>query len=454
MSVVRRLLPLGAARPGWVGYAVAVAMVLLGVANVAAMQSAAPVASLVLAVIVSTWFGGTRPGIFAAALAIPPLLYFLSAQSSASGVNQLPRVAYFLVIAGFIIWVLASLRRNEGELREVIDSIPAMAWILSPDGTMEFLNRRWLEYAGMSLPQALTNSISILHPDDYPKVVERWNEMRAAGKAYDAEMRLRRADGQYRWFLVRTVPKRDAHGAIVRWYGTSTDIEDRKSAEQALQDSADRLQQLSRRLLEVQEGERRHLARELHDEFGQLLTAIHLRLHAARDAAGEPARQNLDQGIELLERAAGRVRNLALELRPVMLESAGLDAALRWLAEQHLEQTGVPVRITGQVSDAPAEVAIACFRVAQEALTNVMKHAKARHVGIDLRDEEGAIEMVVHDDGVGFDVVHALGDAGGGVRLGLLGIKERVQTLNGTLRVYSDAGKGTEVRISLPRRAP
>lgn len=453
MSVVRKLLSLGAARPGWAGYAVAVVMVLLGVANVAAMQSAAPAASLLLAVIVSAWFGGTRPGIVAAVLTIPPLVYFLSAQSSALGVNQLPRVVYFLAIAGFIIWVIASLRRNEGELREVIDSIPAMAWILAPDGRMEFLNRRWLEYAGMSLPQALTNSINILHPDDHARVVEKWNEMRAAGQAYDEEMRLRRADGQYRWFLVRTVPKRDAHGAIVRWYGTSTDIEDRKSAEQALQDSADRLQQLSRRLLEVQEGERRHLALELHDEFGQLLTAIGLRLHAARDAAGEPARQNLDQGIELLERATERVRNLALELRPVMLESAGLDAALRWLAEQHLEQTGVPVRITGHVSEAPADVAIACFRVAQEALTNVMKHSKAQHVGIDLRDEEGAIEMVVHDDGAGFDVVHALGDAGA-VRLGLLGIKERVQTLNGTLRVYSDPGKGTEVRISLPRRAP
>ena len=454
MSVVRKLLPLGAVRPGWVGYAVAVAMVLLGVANVAAMQSAAPVASLVLAVIVATWFGGTRPGIFAAALGIPPLLYFLSAQSSALGANQLPRIAYFLAICAFIIWVIASLRRNESELRDVIDSIPAMAWILSPDGKMEFLNRRWLEYAGMSLPQALSSSISTLHPDDHAKVVEKWTAMHAAGKAYDDEMRLRRADGQYRWFLVRTVPHRDARGTIVRWYGTSTDIEDRKCAEQALRDSADRLQQLSRRLLEVQEGERRHLARELHDEFGQLLTAIDLRLHAARDAAGEPARQNLDQGIELLERATERVRNLALELRPVMLESAGLDAALRWLAEQHREQTGVPVRITGHVSEAPADVAIACFRVAQEALTNVMKHSKARQVGIDLRDDAGAIEMVVHDDGVGFDVVHALRDAGGGVRLGLLGIKERVQTLNGTLRVYSHAGEGTQVRISLPRPTP
>ena len=454
MSIARKLLsPLGPARRGWAGYAVAAVMVLIGAANVFAMQSAAPVASLMLAIIVSAWFGGTRPGIFATVLSIPPLLYFLSAQSASLGVNQLPRVAYFLIIAAFIIWVIASLRRNEGQLREVIDSIPAMAWILQPDGRMEFLNRRWLEYAGMSLPEALTGSISILHPDDHAKVVEKWHEMHAAGEAYDAEMRLRRADGEYRWFLVRTVPKRDEDGAIVRWYGTSTDIEDRKRAEQALQDSADRLQQLSRRLLEVQEGERRHLARELHDEFAQLLTAIDLRLHAARDAAGGAARQNLDQGIELLERVATRVRNLALELRPVMLESAGLDSALRWLAEQHLEQTGVPVRISGHVREAPADVAIACFRVAQEALTNVMKHAKAKSVGIDLRDDGAAIEMVVQDDGVGFDVVRALGDAGGGVRLGLLGIKERVETLNGTMRVYSQPGEGTQVRVSLPRRA-
>jgi signal transduction histidine kinase len=266
-------------------------------------------------------------------------------------------------------------------------------------------------------------------------------------------MRLRRADGEYRWFLVRTLPQRDRKGNIVRWYGTSTDIEDRRRAEQALRDSAERLQQLSRRLLEVQEAERRHLARELHDEFGQILAAISVRLHAARSAAGAPAQPNLDECVALLQRAGERVRSLALELRPTMLETAGLDAALRWLAAQHLQQTGTEVQISGHAAHVSGEVAIACFRVAQEALTNVMRHARARNVWLTLAHTEAGLQLQVRDDGVGFDVQRALREAAGSARLGLLGMRERVEILRGTLEVDSQPGRGTRVRIMLPVHA-
>ena len=134
-----------------------------------------------------------------------------------------------------------ALRKSEDGLRMVIDTIPAMAWSVLPDGAVDFLNQRWLDYAGVSLEQYIEAPMRAIHPEDIPRVMEKWPAVMAAGEAYEDEMRLRRADGEYRWFLIRTVPLRDERGNIIKWYGTSTDIEDRKRAEDALRRSEDRL---------------------------------------------------------------------------------------------------------------------------------------------------------------------------------------------------------------------
>jgi PAS domain S-box-containing protein len=343
------------------------------------------------------------------------------------------------------------LRRNESELRLVIDTIPAMAWSLLPDGKLEFLNQRWLDYSGLSLEQGLTRVQDAMHPDEIPEAMERWREALATGESYEFEMRLKRADGEYRWFLVRTVPLLDSEGRILRWYGTSTDIEDRKRAEHALRESTQRLQQLSRRLLEVQEEERRKLARELHDEFGQLIATANLHLHAARSGAGEAARAGLDNCAAVLQQAGDHVRSLALELRPAMLETAGLDATLRWLASQHQRGSGIKTEVVGNADEAAGDLAVACFRVAQEALTNVVKHAQARHAWIEVGEPDGRLELAVRDDGAGFDVAKTLERAAAHGQLGLLGMRERVQILGGDLRIESQPGRGTRVHVSFPR---
>jgi PAS domain S-box-containing protein len=127
-----------------------------------------------------------------------------------------------------------ALRKSEDRLRLVIDTIPAMAWSVLPDGTVDFLNQRWLDYTGLSLEQYLEAPTRPIHPEDVSRVLEKWVANKAIGEGYEDEMRLRRADGEYRWFLIRTVPLRDEQGNIVNWYGTSTDIEDRKRAEDTL----------------------------------------------------------------------------------------------------------------------------------------------------------------------------------------------------------------------------
>ena len=128
-------------------------------------------------------------------------------------------------------------RRSEDRLRLVIDTIPAMAWTVTPGGAVDFVNRRWLEYSGLSLKEALEQPTRTLHPDDVARVVENWSADMAAGRPYEDEMRLRRVDGEYRWFLVRTMPLRGEQGQITKWYGSGVDIEARKQAEEAVRRS-------------------------------------------------------------------------------------------------------------------------------------------------------------------------------------------------------------------------
>src|SRR5207302_7305089 len=111
-----------------------------------------------------------------------------------------------------------ALRQSEDHLRLVIDTIPTMAWSVRPDGVVDFLNQRWMDYTGLTLEEYVKDPLGPIHPDDVPRVIERWLAQMALGEGYEDEMRLRRADGEYRWFLVRTEPLRDEQGNIIKWY--------------------------------------------------------------------------------------------------------------------------------------------------------------------------------------------------------------------------------------------
>jgi PAS domain S-box-containing protein len=138
------------------------------------------------------------------------------------------------------------LQRESKQLRDVIDTIPGYVWSALPDGSVDFINRRWLEFSGVSLEGALGRGWeAAVHPDDLARFVDEWRAAVESGKAMESEARVRRADGQYRWLLVRNVPLRDDAGKIVKWYGTSNDIDDRKRAEEALYGTNRELQAIS-----------------------------------------------------------------------------------------------------------------------------------------------------------------------------------------------------------------
>src|SRR5262249_7921342 len=130
---------------------------------------------------------------------------------------------------------LEQIQKSESKLRQVVDAIPALAWCMLPDGSNEFLNKGWHEYTGLSPEQSHGWSWqAAFHPQDLPPLMEKWQKMLVSGESGEVEARLRRRDGVYRWFLIRAVPLYDESGNILRWYGTSTDIDDRKKAEEAL----------------------------------------------------------------------------------------------------------------------------------------------------------------------------------------------------------------------------
>jgi two-component system sensor histidine kinase UhpB len=257
---------------------------------------------------------------------------------------------------------------------------------------------------------------------------------------------MRRADGAYRWFLVRTVPLRDDRGNVTRWYGTSTDIEDRVRAEQALRE-------LSRRLVELQEAERKGLARELHDRIGQNLTALKINIDMLQPALASNG--NGDVVARLVDSAAllgsvmDAVDNVTSELRPPMLDDYGLGPALEWQARNFARRTGIGVTVSNrEPSDRPRpQVEIALFRIAQEALNNIAKHAGARNAEIKLERASGEWVMSVQDDGIGFEPGD---DPLSSSRLGIVTMRERSQAIGGRFEVRAQPEGGTCLTVRVP----
>jgi signal transduction histidine kinase/CheY-like chemotaxis protein len=215
----------------------------------------------------------------------------------------------------------------------------------------------------------------------------------------------------------------------------------------------ERMRTLSHQLIRAQEAERRRIARELHDEIGQSLTAAKINLQAAiGDPSTGPSSTRLRESIGLIDRVLGQVRNISLDLRPSVLDDLGLAASIR----SHLDRTSRCAGFVGSFAADPPEIRLTadieteCFRVAQEALTNVVRHAGARRVEVVLSRRDESLELIVRDDGAGFDVAAARQRAARGGSLGLLGMQERSALLGGRITIDSTPGHGTKVQLSVP----
>ncbi len=212
------------------------------------------------------------------------------------------------------------------------------------------------------------------------------------------------------------------------------------------------LRSLSQRLVHAQEEERKSLSRELHDEIGQMLTGIRMvfiNLEQLDSARKVDFKGQLAEGKELAESTILMVRNLALGLRPSMLDDLGLVPALEWQAREFSRRSGTPVELKtdGSLEGVPEEISTCVYRIVQESLTNCARHSKAKTVRIDLHGSPTELSLTVRDDGVGFDAQHVNSRG-----LGLVGIRERARELAGTVTVDSQPGKGTVLKAVIPLR--
>jgi signal transduction histidine kinase len=225
-------------------------------------------------------------------------------------------------------------------------------------------------------------------------------------------------------------------------------------AEARLRTSTRQLKALSQRVLEVQEQERRRVAIELHDELGQALTAIKINLQLGERFKDRAPPELYTENLRIVEEALKQVRHLATGLRPSVLDDLGLAPALKWMAEQSASRSGFKVSFyhdRTRVRLAP-EIEIACFRIVQEALTNISRHAQAQQVDISLRRDGTDLLLCVQDDGVGFNLASMQEHATAGGSLGVLGMQERATLLGGQLNVVSELGQGCTVQLRAPWR--
>jgi len=281
-------------------------------------------------------------------------------------------------------------------------------------------------------------------------------EVRESGQPVTVVHEHFRANGERRFVEVIAAPLWGANGTFQGIIESMRDITERVRAQEALQQYAERLRALSAQLAEVAEAERQRLARELHDQVGQNLTALGINLNIIRtqmpEAAGASVHSRLDDSLSLVEQTTQRIRDVMADLRPPVLDDYGMVAALHWYGEQFAGRTDIAVAVQGEepIPRLTARVENALFRITQEALTNVAKHAQAAHVTVTVEVEGGTLRLVVADDGIGFDPAH-LSEPEGGRGWGLLTMTERAEAIGGHCWIKSAPGQGTQVIVEVSR---
>jgi PAS domain S-box-containing protein len=314
--------------------------------------------------------------------------------------------------------------------------------------------KRMLGYDDHEIEPHVSAFERLIHPDDLARATRVNTDMSRGDKPYETEFRLRHKDGHYVHVLSRGYPvRREPGGPVVRIVGTHFDLTERKQAEETRErERAERARtELLGRMVFAQEDERRRIAREMHDQFGEQLTALGLRIRMLKDAAA--GRNDLSAQIAALEEVAQQldrdVDHLVWELRPTALDDLGLRAAL----SNYIQDWSLRVRVPAELHTAgltterlASEIETTLYRIAQEALNNIAKHARASQVEIILERRADHVSLIVEDDGVGFEASEMNGDRRG---FGLLGMQERAALVGATLQIESAPGEGTTIFVRM-----
>lgn len=292
-----------------------------------------------------------------------------------------------------------------------------------------------------------------LHPENLENVQGNLRSHLDNQTPFDVECRVQVKNGDYRWFRIRGQATFNEQKIAARMIKSMCDISACKEMELEITNTRTQLKNLTLRALERQETERKNIARELHDEIGQVLTVIKLNLQSVlRSRENQAVATQLSDSIKLVGELSGQVRHLSRLLRPPQLDTLGLPSALAAYVENRAAATGLSIHLTCDpfLVRLQPDLETNCFRIVQECITNVLRHAQARHAAIELRRYDDTVLVGIKDDGIGFDMVEVRGRTTLGECMGLFGIEERASLLGGKVTIYSRINEGTNIQVSFP----
>lgn len=377
-----------------------------------------------------------------------------------------------------------ALRESEARFRTMADVSPVIIWVTDSNGCIEFINRAYETFCGMSEHdvQELRWKF-VIHPDDRDEYMRAFLKCVREQTAFTGKCRIKRADGEWRWIASYGAPRWSTNGKFLGHVGSSPDIHELITAQQAVRDSEaqlrsfaggleqlvaerteelmqsqERLRGLASELNLAEQRERKRLATELHDHLQQLLVLGRLKLGQGKHLteAIPAAAKLIQQTDEVLTEALAYTRSLVAELSPPVLREHGLIAGLKWLGEwMRRHEIEVTVEAENETFGLPEEQAMLLFQSVRELLINAAKHARANRAWVVVTHSEGYLHIMVKDEGAGFSLtaVPRTDAAGGSSKFGLLSVRERMKALGGSLAMESTPGKGTTAMLTLPLAA-
>ncbi|HWR31965.1 MAG TPA: PAS domain-containing sensor histidine kinase, partial [Chitinophagaceae bacterium] len=342
-----------------------------------------------------------------------------------------------------------AIKASEEKYRTLVEQASDAIFIADTTGRFITVNTsacKLSQYSESALLQMSIYDFAVM--EDIQKNPFHFDELKQ-GKTVSTERLMKRRDNVQ--VHVEIVAKFLSDGRLLVFV---RDISERKKAEEEIKTANEQLRQLTAHLQTVREEERKRIGREIHDELGQQLTAMKMDvawIDKNIPAEQVPLKDKLNNIIKLLDGGNQSIRKILHELRPDGLENHALNEALEWQGRQFTQTTGIPVEFTPseKIIQLPDQVATCIFRVYQESLTNIMRHAKAGKVLTSLKLTDDSVVLAIEDDGIGFEPEAVQSKK----TFGILGMKERVLALNGTFELVSSQGKGTKIVISLPYKA-
>ena len=420
----------------------------------------------IIIVAYSTWVFGVKIGstvLLASILAMLPRAIFIS---------PTPRDAFFESLTAVFIGVLlvlvieawrrmreergklqvtmANLRLSEGKYRELFQNASDAIWVHDLKGYITAANRASEKLTGYTVDELLGKNITGFLSENGYTLASMVKRKLLEGEPIEQryEQRLFRRDRTEAIVELTTNLIMEGDHPIA-FHNIARDV----TQERKMRDS---MHFYLQKVLVAQEEERKRIARELHDEAGQSLLLLAHQLDAmasdSRSKLSKPVQEKLTQVHDLAVETLNGLRRYAQELRPAILDDMGLVAAMEWMVDSLIAEKGIDVDVQLGIPghDLPHETQLLLFRIAQEALGNIRRHAQASKVMVRLESGAGKIRMIITDDGKGFEVPVRISDLSSIGKLGLIGMQERVRLLGGVLEIKSEPGKGTSVIVEAP----